>query len=74
VGRAELNLINPAFGNFVPVSQSTSTNPSLRNWDPRLELAFDPFADHKTSFRAGFGMFHNVDYSVTRTTGCRLPS
>ena len=35
------------------------SNPSLKNWDPRVGLAYDPFADHKTSIRAGFGMFHD---------------
>jgi hypothetical protein len=59
------NLINPTVpgGEFVPVKTSTATNPSLRNWDPRIGLAWDPFADHKTSVRASFGMFHNVVYS-----------
>jgi len=59
------NLINPTVpgGSFVPVSTETATNPSLRNWDPRLGLAYDPFANHKTSIRASFGMFHNVIYS-----------
>ena len=28
-----------------------------------MGLAYDPFADHKTSIRASFGMFHNVIYS-----------
>jgi Carboxypeptidase regulatory-like domain len=50
-------------GLFVPVTTSTATNPSLRNWDPRIGLAFDPFADHKTSIRVSFGVFHNVLYS-----------
>ena len=59
------NLINPTVpgGQFVPVKTSTATNPSLRNWDPRIGVAWDPFADHKTSVRASFGMFHNVIYS-----------
>lgn len=59
------NLINPTVpgGKFVPVPYETATNPSLRNWDPRVGLAFDPFADHKTSIRASFGMFHNVLFS-----------
>ncbi|HSR05605.1 MAG TPA: TonB-dependent receptor [Bryobacteraceae bacterium] len=57
------NLLNPPFGSFVPVTQESANNPSLRNWDPRIGLAFDPFKDHKTSIRASFGMFHNVLYS-----------
>ncbi|MBV9742394.1 MAG: TonB-dependent receptor, partial [Acidobacteriia bacterium] len=56
------NLIDPFVpgGAFVPVKTSTASNPSLRNWDPRVGLAWDPFADHKTAVRASFGMFHNV--------------
>jgi len=55
-------LHNPFLPNqqWVPERQETESNPSLRNWDPRIGLAFDPFADHKTSIRAGFGVFHNV--------------
>ncbi len=59
------NLLNPVVpgGSFVPVTTETATNPSLHNWDPRIGLAYDPFANHKTSIRASFGMFHNVIYS-----------
>jgi hypothetical protein len=59
------NLITPTVpgGKFVPVTSETATNPSLRNFDPRIGLAYDPFADHKTSIRASFGMFHNVLFS-----------
>ena len=48
---------------WVPEWQETERNPSLKNWDPRIGLAFDPFSDHKTSIRAGFGIFHNVMYT-----------
>jgi len=63
VGHEQFNLINAPFGQWVPVNQSTATNPSLRNFDPRVGLAWDPSADHKTSVRAGFGVFHSVLYS-----------
>lgn len=57
------NLINPPYGTFAPVTTSTQNNPSLKNFDPRIGLAWDPFADHKTSVRASFGIFHNVVFS-----------
>jgi hypothetical protein len=62
-GHEQYNLINAPSGNWVPVRQATAINPSLHNWDPRTGLAWDPFADHKTSIRAGFGVFHSVLFS-----------
>jgi Carboxypeptidase regulatory-like domain/TonB-dependent Receptor Plug Domain len=43
---------------FTPVRHVLAHNPNWANLDPRFGLAFDPFADHKTSVRAGFGIFH----------------
>jgi hypothetical protein len=35
-------------------------NPTLRNFEPRVGLAWDPFGDGKTSVRAAFGFFDVV--------------
>ncbi|HEU4391085.1 MAG TPA: TonB-dependent receptor, partial [Blastocatellia bacterium] len=43
---------------FTKVDHVLASNPNTWNLDPRIGLAWDPFNDHKTSIRAGFGMFH----------------
>jgi hypothetical protein len=63
VRHRELDLRNAPFGLFEELDQATAVNPSLRNWDPRVGLAWDPFPNHKTSIRAGFGAFHSVLFS-----------
>ena len=44
---------------FTNITEAFSRNPTLNNWEPRVGVAFDPFADHKTSIRAGYGIFHS---------------
>ena len=64
------NLTDPA----VIVRSPLFANPTLRNFEPRIGFAWDPFGNAKTAVRGGFGMFdvlalpanlrHTVDGTV----------
>ncbi len=41
----------------VGVNSPLLTNPTTKNFEPRIGLEWDPFKDGKTAVRAGFGMF-----------------
>jgi hypothetical protein len=50
---------DPSTKGCTPVSHVFPSNPSLKNLDPRVGIAWDPFKDGKTSIHAGAGVFHN---------------
>src|SRR5438552_5147749 len=52
-------IINPPFGTFQRVSNVFASNPSVRNFDPRIGFAYDPFSDHKTENLEGLCVFYN---------------
>jgi hypothetical protein len=52
-------LINPPFGTFQRVPNVFASNPSVHNISPRIGIAYDPFGDHKTAIRTGFGVFYD---------------
>ena len=54
---------------FTQVPNVFLNNPSLHNFDPRIGLAYDPFHNHKTSIRAGFGIFHDPVLPRTYASG-----
>jgi Carboxypeptidase regulatory-like domain/TonB-dependent Receptor Plug Domain/TonB dependent receptor len=68
-GGVPLNAIpNPLTDTGFTLTQHVfGQNPNYGNVDPRLGLAWDPFSDHKTSVRAGFGIFH--EQTEARTYG-----
>ena len=58
VGTLIDSIINPLTDTgYTPVSQVFQANETLRDYDPRIGLAYSPFGQ-KTVIHAGFGIFH----------------
>jgi len=62
-------VINPPFGTFQRVPNVFASSPAAKNIDPRIGIAYDPFGDHKTAIRAGFGIFYNPIRARTYASG-----
>jgi hypothetical protein len=63
-------VVNPLNSSGYTVTQhALAQNPNWRNLDPRIGVAYDPFANHKTSIRAGFGIFHEQVEARTYALG-----
>jgi len=63
-------VVNPLTDSGYRVTQhALAQNPNWRNLDPRIGVAYDPFANHKTAIRAGFGIFHEQVEARTYALG-----
>jgi hypothetical protein len=60
---------NPYTCLFQPIHHAFGNNPNAGNIEPRFGFAFDPFEDHKTSIRGGFGVFRDPVTARTYESG-----
>ena len=53
----------------VPIQHLWQTNPTLRNFEPRIGFSWDPFHDGTTAVRGGFGIFDVLPLPYVYTDG-----
>jgi len=53
----ELLVLKTLEGSLVPTNPMWDSNATLRNFQPRVGVSWDPFHDGKTAVRAGFGLY-----------------
>ena len=59
--QGKVALLSSLYASAPSLGQPIDTrNPTLRDFSPRVGLAWNPFGDGKTAVRAGFGIFDNL--------------
>lgn len=59
----------------VPIPSLWKTNQTLKNFEPRVGISWDPFGDGKTAVRSGFGIFDvlPLPWQYSFTTSASFP-